>query len=68
MTLMKKLSSLILGNLENFFFWWGTKVTNYPFIVITTCMVMTGLSAVGFLKFRFDLSQTLLIMFEIILS
>ena len=54
MQLMLHLNQLILGNLEKFFFWWGKKATQYPIIVIISCFVLTGVAAIGLLRFRFE--------------
>jgi len=51
MGLMSSLSDIVLGNLEKLFYWWGLKVTRFPFTVIVSCIVITGIFSLGYLKF-----------------
>ena len=49
---MKRMSRLVIGSLERFFYWWGKVVTRHPYPVILTSLLLTALASVGFLKFR----------------
>jgi len=51
MAILNKASSIIIGNLERFFHWWGKFVTLHPYPVICTCILVTAVTSIGFLKF-----------------
>ena len=53
MHFLNKINSFILKNLEKAFYKWGQKVTKFPFIVILSCFLLTGIASLGFFKFRF---------------
>ena len=52
MSPMDRLSRLVIGSLERLFRWWGRLVVRRPYPVILTCVAVTALASVGFLKFR----------------
>ena len=39
---------------------WGLKVTRHPFTVILSCLVITGISSLGYLNFRSAAEESLL--------
>ena len=56
MGVMDRASLLVIGTLERFFYWWGKFVTRRPYPVILTCLLLTALSSLGFLNFRWEAS------------
>jgi len=57
---MDRISRLVIGSLEQLFYWWGKFVSRHPYPVIFTCLALTALSSVGFLKFRMEHKANLL--------
>ena len=56
MYFLNKINSFILKSLEKAFYKWGQKVTKFPFIVILSCFLLTGIACLGFFRFRFVFS------------
>jgi len=57
---LKKASGFIIRNLELLFFKWGRFVSIHPYPVILTCIIITSLCSMGFLKFRSEHKANLL--------
>jgi len=57
---LKKASHIVIDSLERFFLWWGKFVAIHPYPVICTCLIITALSSIGFLKFRMEHHANLL--------
>ena len=49
--LIRRISRIAIQIFENFFFWWGCAVASNPYAVILPCLLLTGLSSLGFLNF-----------------
>jgi hypothetical protein len=45
----------VVAGLEGFFCWYGRKVASHPLPVLLFCLVFTGLSAIGVLRYRYSL-------------
>jgi predicted RND superfamily exporter protein len=60
MVLLKKASHIVIDSLERFFLWWGKFVAIHPYPVICTCIIITALSSLGFLRFRMEHHANLL--------
>ena len=51
-------SEKVVAGLEDFFGWYGRKVAANPLPVIVFCLVATGLSAIGVLRYRYSINRT----------
>jgi hypothetical protein len=51
-------SEKVVAGLEDFFGWYGRKVAAHPLPVIVFCLVATGLSAIGVLRYRYSINRT----------
>eukprot|EP00090_Calanus_glacialis_P027719 TRINITY_DN4393_c0_g1_i1.p1 TRINITY_DN4393_c0_g1~~TRINITY_DN4393_c0_g1_i1.p1 ORF type:complete len:1001 (-),score=160.99 TRINITY_DN4393_c0_g1_i1:89-3091(-) len=60
MVVLKKASHIVIDSLERFFLWWGKFVAIHPYPVICTCIIITALSSLGFLRFRMEHHANLL--------
>jgi len=60
MVTLKKASHIVIDSLERFFLWWGKFVSLHPYPVICTCIIITALSSIGFLRFRMEHHANLL--------
>eukprot|EP00092_Neocalanus_flemingeri_P006120 GFUD01006591.1.p1 GENE.GFUD01006591.1~~GFUD01006591.1.p1 ORF type:complete len:999 (+),score=194.12 GFUD01006591.1:266-3262(+) len=60
MVLLKKASHIVIESLERFFLWWGKFVATHPYPVICTCIIITAVSSLGFMKFRMEHHANLL--------
>jgi len=60
MVALKKASHIVIDSLERFFLWWGKFVSLHPYPVIGTCIIITALSSIGFLRFRMEHHANLL--------
>ena len=52
MGVMDGANRLVVGGLERLFHWWGKFVTRHPYPVILSCLLVTALASLGFLRFR----------------
>jgi len=60
MSTLKQTSSFFIGKLENAFLRWGKFVSRYPYLVILLSIIVTAISALGFLNFRIESKANLL--------
>jgi Flp pilus assembly protein protease CpaA len=51
------LSEKVVAGLEDFFGWYGRKVAAHPLPIIVFCLVATGLSAIGVLRYRYSTNR-----------
>ncbi|XP_042871711.1 protein patched homolog 2-like [Penaeus japonicus] len=49
-----RVSSVVTGSLERFFYRHGKSVASYPFRYIVSCLAITALCCVGFLNFKME--------------
>merc|ERR1711915_722554 len=54
MVLLAKTSHLVINTLERFFYWWGKFVSLHPYPVICSCILVTAVSTLGFLRFGME--------------
>ncbi|CAG0902468.1 unnamed protein product, partial [Cyprideis torosa] len=49
---LKRISNVIIGGLEGFFFRYGQAIATRPFVTILICLALVGLCGIGFIKWE----------------
>jgi hypothetical protein len=60
MAFLQKASNLVTKTMEDAFFRWGKFVARHPYPVICSCLLITAVTSIGFLKFRMEHQANLL--------